>query len=55
MVDDGPLLLLPMRREEQDGLGLRVLSPYLLELLVEEGVLLLVDERHGAAAVGDED
>lgn len=55
VVDDGPILFLPMGGEEDDGFGLWILLLYLLELFVEEGVLLLVDERHGASSMRDED
>lgn len=54
VVEDRPLLLLPVRREQQDGLGLRELLLDALELLVEKGMFLLVDKRHGTATVRDE-
>lgn len=55
MIHDSPLTLLPVCREEQDGLRLRVRLFNILKLFVEESVFLLVDERHGSTAVSDED
>jgi hypothetical protein len=53
LVNDGPFWFFPMSGEEDDGLGLRILLLYLLKLLIEDSMLFLVDEGHGASTVSD--
>ena len=55
IIYDSPLAFLPMCREEQDGLGLRICLFNILKLFVEKRVFLFVDERHWSSAVSDKD
>jgi hypothetical protein len=54
IVDHGPVVLFPVGGKEDNGLWVGVSLLNVLELLVHEGMFLLVDEGHGAASVSDE-
>lgn len=55
LINDRPIIFLPMRREEKYGLGLRIRLLNILKLFVEECMFLLVDEWHWSTAMSDKD
>jgi hypothetical protein len=53
IVNQCPLLLIPMSRKQQDGLWMRKMCLDVQKLIVKKGVLFFIDKRHGSSSVSD--